>query len=334
VAADGGVFAFGDARFFGSMGGVVLDAPVVGVAASPSGGGYWLVAADGGVFAFGDARFLGSASGERPRYPIVGMAVGGTAGYWLASRDGQVFAYGPRDLGSIEEYTSDPWKAPTVGIAAHGSTGYWLAHGVRSPLERASEGPRVRSTQERLVSLGYWLGPVDGIFGHLTEQAVFAFQKAEGIPVTGVVDAETRLRLASARRPVPRSGRGDLVEVDTTRQLLFVVRDGRVTWAFNTSTGTEQPYYFGGAWRLADTPTGHFELIRQVDGVRVAALGRLYRPKYFTDGGHAIHGDSHVPPVPASHGCVRVSRAAIDHLWYAGLLPLGSDVWVHGASPT
>ena len=55
VASDGGIFAFGKARFFlGSMGGQPLDSPIVGMAATPSGGGYWLVASDGGIFAFGD----------------------------------------------------------------------------------------------------------------------------------------------------------------------------------------------------------------------------------------------------------------------------------------
>ena len=61
VAADGGVFTFGDAGFFGSPGGQPLNQPVVGMAATPSGQGYWLVAADGGVFTFGDAGFFGSA---------------------------------------------------------------------------------------------------------------------------------------------------------------------------------------------------------------------------------------------------------------------------------
>ena len=50
VGADGGVFAFGDAVFWGGLAGVVLDAPVVGMVGSPGGGGYWLVGADGGVF--------------------------------------------------------------------------------------------------------------------------------------------------------------------------------------------------------------------------------------------------------------------------------------------
>jgi N-acetylmuramoyl-L-alanine amidase len=84
VAADGGIFAFGDAGFYGSMGGRPLNAPVVGMAATPDGGGYWLVAADGGIFAFGDAGFYGSAGGSLGAAAAVGMApaAGGT-GYWL-----------------------------------------------------------------------------------------------------------------------------------------------------------------------------------------------------------------------------------------------------------
>ena len=60
VASDGGVFSFGDARFFGSTGALRLTRPIVGMAATPSGHGYWLVASDGGVFAFGNAPFVGS----------------------------------------------------------------------------------------------------------------------------------------------------------------------------------------------------------------------------------------------------------------------------------
>jgi len=95
VAADGGVFSFGDARFFGSMGGTVLNRPIVGMAATPSGNGYWLVASDGGVFSFGDARFYGSTGALRLNQPMVGMAAGpGGAGYWLVASDGGIFAFG------------------------------------------------------------------------------------------------------------------------------------------------------------------------------------------------------------------------------------------------
>ena len=53
-----GIFAFGDAGFYGSMGGNPLNQPVVGIASTPDGKGYWEVASDGGIFAFGDAVLL------------------------------------------------------------------------------------------------------------------------------------------------------------------------------------------------------------------------------------------------------------------------------------
>ena len=82
-------------RFFGSAGSLHLNAPIVGMAATPDGGGYWLVAADGGIFNYGDARFFGSAGSLPLNAPIVGMAAthdGG--GYWLVATDGGIFSYG------------------------------------------------------------------------------------------------------------------------------------------------------------------------------------------------------------------------------------------------
>ena len=59
MASDGGMFAFGDAPFDGSMGGQPLQRPIVGRRGGRPGAGYWMVAADGGIFAF-DAPFYGS----------------------------------------------------------------------------------------------------------------------------------------------------------------------------------------------------------------------------------------------------------------------------------
>ena len=64
-ASDGGVFSFGNAQFHGSMGGIPLNAPVVGMASTHDAGGYWEVASDGGVFSFGDAKFHGSTGSIR-----------------------------------------------------------------------------------------------------------------------------------------------------------------------------------------------------------------------------------------------------------------------------
>jgi hypothetical protein len=74
VASDGGVFTFGDAHFYGSTGGLRLAKPIVGMALTASGKGYYLVASDGGVFTFGDAPFDGSTGTVHLAQPIVDVS--------------------------------------------------------------------------------------------------------------------------------------------------------------------------------------------------------------------------------------------------------------------
>jgi N-acetylmuramoyl-L-alanine amidase len=126
VGSDGGIFSYGDARFFGSTGALRLNAPIVGVAAAPDGGGYWLVARDGGVFNYGDAGFFGSAGALQLNAPIVGMAATGDGkGYWLVGTDGGIFSYGDARFWGSTGATH--LNAPVVGMAATPSgAGYWL----------------------------------------------------------------------------------------------------------------------------------------------------------------------------------------------------------------
>ena len=81
--------------YLGSAAGVSLSRPIVGMAATPTGRGYWLVAADGGIFTFGDAHFYGSTGNRHLNQPIVGMAATRTGhGYWLVASDGGIFTFG------------------------------------------------------------------------------------------------------------------------------------------------------------------------------------------------------------------------------------------------
>jgi hypothetical protein len=126
ASSDGGVFTFGDAPFYGSMGGTKLNQPIVGMAATPTGHGYWLVARDGGVFAFGDARFAGSTGNLRLNKPILAMAASPTGhGYWFVASDGGVFSFGDaRFSGSLG---GAPPYFPVTGMAATpDGRGYWL----------------------------------------------------------------------------------------------------------------------------------------------------------------------------------------------------------------
>ena len=194
-------------------------------------------------------------------------------------------------------------------------------------LELGESGDAVAALQQRLVDLGYWLGEPDGSYGQLTRQAVMAFQKVEGLGRDGVAGPVTQERLAGASRPSPRGGGG--LEIDLERQVLFVVDGGQVRWAINTSTGNGEAYTTstGGTARAA-TPPGQYEVRREIDGLREAPLGTLYRPKYF-NGGIAIHGSGSIPAQPASHGCARVTNSAMDMLWASGAAAIGTPVWVY-----
>jgi SpoIID/LytB domain protein len=133
IGADGGVFSFGNAQFFGSTGAIRLAKPIVGIEATPSRQGYWLVASDGGVFSFGDASFLGSTGGMRLNKPVVGVAAHSTgagvtataSGYWMVATDGGIFAFG--DAGFFGSTGSIRLNQPIVGMAPTPTgRGYWL----------------------------------------------------------------------------------------------------------------------------------------------------------------------------------------------------------------
>jgi lipoprotein-anchoring transpeptidase ErfK/SrfK len=185
------------------------------------------------------------------------------------------------------------------------------------------------SVQQRLLDLGFWIPGVTGVYDSLTQQAVFAFQKWVNLPRSGDFDIFTRTKLNTASRPVPHSTSGYVIEVDKTRQVLIVASGGRAQWVFNASSGSDHPYVSEGVQYTAHTPEGMFNIQRQVDGFDKSPLGQLYRPKYFTSTGIAVHGYTDVPPYPASHGCVRVSNAAIDFMWNNNILPIGAAVWVY-----
>ena len=124
-ASDGGIFSFGNAQFYGSMGGKPLNKPVVGMAATADSRGYWEVASDGGVFNFGDAGFHGSMGGKSLNAPMVGIAgTSDNGGYWEVASDGGIFNFG--DAGFYGSMGGKPLNKPIVGMAATpDGGGYW-----------------------------------------------------------------------------------------------------------------------------------------------------------------------------------------------------------------
>lgn len=202
------------------------------------------------------------------------------------------------------------------------------APAIPAKLKIGSSGAAVSLLQHKLLALGYWLSKANGTFGATTQQAVYALQKAAGQNPSGVVTAKTWRALNDGTRPTARSKSGTVIEVDLKRDLILFVANGQVKYILNTSTGGGYVFYENGRREVATTPKGHFTTYRVIDGPHRSPLGLLYRPRYFFEG-VAIHGDSSVPSHPVSHGCVRVTDAAINWIWSAHLDPIGRHVWTY-----
>ena len=194
-------------------------------------------------------------------------------------------------------------------------------------LEYGDSGERVLALQQRLQELGYFLQDADGSFGPATQQAVWALQKAAGQYRDGVVGPKTQAALDDGVRPRAHSSSGKAVEIDLDRQLLMTVEDGKVTRIINASSGNGETYEAKGRSYHATTPRGSYAVYMERNGMHESTLelGSMYRPKYFS-GGYAVHGSGSIPPYPASHGCVRVSNAAMNWLWDSWGLPKGTPV--------
>jgi peptidoglycan hydrolase-like protein with peptidoglycan-binding domain len=257
----------------------------------------------------------------------LGLFVGGA----LAARDTEL---GGEDIGDDQATTSST-AAPTTTVLVTTTTAPTTTTTVTPPagadgtLEPGEHGDEITALQTRLVDLGYWLGSPDGTYGQLTRQAVMAFQKAQGLGRDGVAGPTTLTALQGAGRVAPRDPAGSHIEIDLDRQIILVVQDGQVRWAINTSTGSGEAYASpSGGSAIAATPRGTFSVQREIDGLRQAPLGTLYRPKYF-HGGIAIHGAGQIPAHPASHGCARVTNGAMDLLWSTGVTAIGTPVLVY-----
>jgi hypothetical protein len=176
VGPDGGVFAYGDAKSYGSLSGTALSTPVVGLVATPSGKGYWLVQSDGEVHAFGDAKMMGSPAASTLSAPIVGMAADAEGrGYWLVGADGAVYAYG--SVGYYGGLSSGESAYPVVSLSVTpDGGGYWIvdqngtvhAFGDAGSYGSATPAGGRRLNQPIIDMIttadgkGYWLTGLDG----------------------------------------------------------------------------------------------------------------------------------------------------------------------------
>ncbi len=180
VGSDGGIFSFGSAQFHGSMGGVALQRPVVGIVPAEGKDGYWLDASDGGVFSF-NTLFYGSIPGlglnpagsglpNSLNAPIVGMVPSSDdGGYYMVASDGGIFAFGDAQFaGSCPGIGG--CSGPAVAVMPDGSgNGYWVVTSTGNvyafgdaPYFGAPGHGAVTSAVATPSGNGYWILMSDG----------------------------------------------------------------------------------------------------------------------------------------------------------------------------
>jgi N-acetylmuramoyl-L-alanine amidase len=238
-------------------------------------------------------------------------------------RDGKLVGsrtFGPAAILNLDTSKPAAWRLRLRAIAAPGYapvTKQLAAQVIQPNLAFGTAGPSVATLTASLSSLHYVV-PRTTAFDSRVLDALYAFQKVEGLPRTGLADAPTWAALSRARPARPRyASPASHLEIDKGHQVLYVVRGGEVAGIVPVSTAG-LPGTF--------TPVGRFAIYRKVTGFDPSPLGTLFDPMYFT-GGYAVHGNPSVPPYPASHGCVRVP------MWVAPLLyetnDYGETVYVY-----
>lgn len=214
---------------------------------------------------------------------------------------------------------------PTPGQLPRAATAPATAGPLPASPAPAAPVSSLSAIQQRLKDLAYDPGPIDGKFGPATQAAIWAFQKVNGLKVTGAA-ADIATALANPKPPPTLGGSGDRIEIDLGRQLLMAYRSGRLALISHISSGSGKAYCENGHCGDAVTPTGNFTILWSRSGWETSPLGQLYNPQYFTTRGHAIHGSASVPLYPASHGCVRIPMHTAN--WFPSLTPKGTPVIV------
>jgi hypothetical protein len=216
-------------------------------------------------------------------------------------------------------------------------------------LREGVKGDDVLRLQVRLAQLKFDPGPLDGVFGQATKQAVWAFEKlvlkTPRKEATGVVTPEMWEIMQSNVEVTPRrdADSPSHVEIYLPEQVMVVFKETEVMLITHISSGSSEPWCEEvtidpgedgnntmkqikvGLCGEAVTPPGIFYFYNRKQGTRESRLGSMYNPVYFNFG-IAVHGAILVPLEPASHGCIRIPMSIARY--FPALVAYGDRVYV------
>src|SRR5438067_8591178 len=183
-----------------------------------------------------------------------------------------------------------------------------------------------REAEQSLSDLGYWTGPIDGVFDAGSRSALIAFQKWQGREATGQLTLDELEAIRAAAFPRAREIGYEHIEIDLHRQVLMLVKEDGTVRVLPVSTGNNATFVDEGQESVAYTPRGRFLVYAKDIGWKTGSLGSTYYAN-FISGGVAIHGSRNVPSEPASHGCIRIPMFAAPEV--SKLLKIGTMVLVY-----
>jgi peptidoglycan hydrolase-like protein with peptidoglycan-binding domain len=288
VAADGGIFSFGDAVYHGSMGGHVLDEPMVGMAATADGGGYWTVAADGGIFSFGDAAFVGSGTGGSVQAPAAGIAAR-PGGYWVA-------------YGQTAPVTSVLGQQQILGMLGY------------LPLEWTPSGFNWRWPTTPAALRWLWVPGQDTV---VLRGAITAFEAHVGLPLDGNI-SPTEVNALQAAAADPGAGANPngytyALASETLPEILTVWHDGAVVDVSAANTGGPGVATAQGTWPVYERLRA--QIMTGVDPDGTPYADPVQWVAYFP-GGDAVHYFARATyGWPQSLGCVELPLAPAAFVW-------------------
>jgi len=262
--------------------------------------------------------------GRRRRLATIGATALTAAAIAVAGCTTETAAAAPAAFAKPAATTAPAATAVTASVttpAAYAPPTRNLAPGMK--------GADVKAFQQRLSSLKYYLGKVDGQFGGDTQAALWAFQEINGIKVTGVVDAATKKALVHPKtyKSASYAGkRANRVEVSQALEVLVLYKNNKISLISHVSSGGG--YYYNGGSR-AVTPNGTYNTTVYMPGWVKVPLGEMYNPVFFISTVFAIHGDTYVPKGPASHGCVRIPMT-VALVFHKQFKTPGEQVHVYG----
>ncbi|CCO07959.1 L,D-transpeptidase family protein [Desulforamulus hydrothermalis] len=189
------------------------------------------------------------------------------------------------------------------------------------------QGDDVKNLQAELKALQYYYGPLSGIYGPLTQQAVKKFQQEHGLPDNAVVDWEIWHKLALLiEKPVagtekvpPPAGKIAII-VDTTKRKLTVMADGKPYQQFNVACGKP----------ATPTPVGTWQITHKAVNWGTG-FGSRWLGLNVPWGMYGIHGTNKPFSIGsyASHGCIRMHNSSVEQLY--PWVPRGTPVYIVGS---